>query len=137
MEIQGTVVQVLPLQEGVGKASQKPWKKQDYILEIQSGQFPKKVCFNLWGDNIDRFAIKEGEFLTVQIDIESREFNGRWYTDVRAWQVDRGMGGVMPQPAQPSSWQTAPAAPSNNSWTTAPSSLDGMPQGGDPSDLPF
>jgi hypothetical protein len=42
-----------------------------------------------WSDKIDEFAIKEGESLTVSIDLESREYNGRWYTDVEAWKVTR------------------------------------------------
>ena len=42
-----------------------------------------------WGDKIDQFDIKTGEQLTVSIDLESREYNGRWYTDVKAWKVSR------------------------------------------------
>ena len=124
MEIQGRIVQILPLQSGVGQQSQKEWKKQEYILE-QGGPYPKKVCFNLWGDAIDRFMLREGEEVTVQIDIESREYNGRWYTDVRAWRVDRGLVSMQnpqmgAQPMQP----TAPMG-TNPSWQQAP---QGMPQ---------
>ncbi|MEG0948743.1 MAG: DUF3127 domain-containing protein [Bacteroidales bacterium] len=86
MEIKGRIIQILPLVTGV--SSKGEWKKQDYILETEA-QYPKKVCFNAWGDKVDQFAIREGEELIVSIDIESREFNGRWYTDVRAWKVDR------------------------------------------------
>lgn len=91
MEIQGKIIQILPLQSGVGKTSGKEWKKQDYILETLDGQYPRKICFNLWGDNIDKIALQLGEEITAQIDLESREFNGRWYTDVRAWRIDRGL----------------------------------------------
>ena len=42
-----------------------------------------------WGDKIDQFNIKQGENLAVSIDLESREYNGRWYTDVKAWKVSR------------------------------------------------
>ncbi|MEG1586186.1 MAG: DUF3127 domain-containing protein [Bacteroidales bacterium] len=86
MEIKGRIIQVLPLVTGTSAKGE--WKKQDYILETEA-QYPKKVCFNAWGDKVDQFAIREGEELIVSIDIESREFNGRWYTDVRAWKVDR------------------------------------------------
>lgn len=85
MEITGKIIKALPLQSGQGKNG--VWKKQDYILEIPSEKFPKKVCITIWGDNIDKFNIQEGNIITAGIDIESREYNGKWYTDVKAWKV--------------------------------------------------
>lgn len=152
MEIQGKIIQVLPLQSGIGKASGKEWKKQEYVLETID-QFPKKICFNLWGDAIDRAQLHEGEDVTVQIDIESREFNGRWYTDVKGWRVDRGFvslnpgigGAPAPQPMatpQPPSYvapqrQTAPIVndPFGGAPTVASGSIDTSPNIAD--DLPF
>lgn len=69
------------LQTGHGVSNSK-------FLETD-GQYPKKICFLVWSDKIDELAIKQGENLVVSVDIESREFNGRWYTDVKAWQVTR------------------------------------------------
>jgi len=86
MDISGKVIQILPKQTGEGKNG--AWEKQDYVIEIQ-GTYPKKVCFNLWGNKISQFDIKEGEFINIGLDIESREYQGRWYTDVRAWKVER------------------------------------------------
>ena len=86
MEITGKVVQILELISGQGKNGE--WKKQEFIMETQ-GQYPKKVCITLWGDNIDKFNVREGEEIKASIDVESREYNGRWYTDVKAWRVDR------------------------------------------------
>jgi hypothetical protein len=87
MEINGKIIQLLPEQSG--ESGKGPWRKQEYILETD-GQYPKKVCFMAWSEKIDEFAIKEGESLTASIDLESREYNGRWYTDVKAWKVSRG-----------------------------------------------
>lgn len=84
MEITGTVVSLLPLQTGQGKNG--VWKKQEFILETP-GQYPKKVCLSLWGEKIDEVKISTGDKITAFINIESREYNGRWYTDVRAWKV--------------------------------------------------
>jgi hypothetical protein len=84
MELTGKIIQVLP--EKSGTSARGEWRKQDYIIEIP-GDYPKKVCFMVWGDRIDQFRIQEGQELTVSIDIESREYNGRWYTDVKAWKV--------------------------------------------------
>ena len=87
MELTGKIIQILPEQSG--KSARGPWRKQEYILETD-GQYPKKVCFMAWGDKIDEFKIKEGEEVIVSINIESREYNGRWYTDVKAWKIQRG-----------------------------------------------
>jgi hypothetical protein len=84
MEISGTVISILPLQTGQGKNG--VWKKQEFILETP-GQYPKKVCVSLWGEKVDEIKISANDKITASINIESREYNGRWYTDVRAWKV--------------------------------------------------
>ncbi len=89
MEISGRVISVLPEQSGEGRNG--PWRKQDYIVET-GGQFPRKVCVTVWGDKIEQFAIREGEEVTFSVNVESREFNQRWYTDVKAWKVEKGAG---------------------------------------------
>ncbi len=86
MDIQGKIVQILPKQTGEGKNG--TWEKQDYILETQA-QYPKKVCFSVWGVKISQYNIQMGEFVSLGVDVESREYNGRWYTDLKAWKVDR------------------------------------------------
>ena len=86
MEINGKIIELLPEQSG--ESTNGTWRKQQYILETGS-QYPKKICFMVWSDKIDELAIKQGENLSVSIDIESREYNGRWYTDVKAWKVTR------------------------------------------------
>jgi len=82
MEITGTLLQVLPPQTGHGKNG--TWKKQEFIIET-SGTYPKKVCLAIWGDKIDIGKVATGTSLTVNFDAESREFNGRWYTDLKAF----------------------------------------------------
>lgn len=86
MEINGKIIQLL---EGKsGQSAKGAWRKQEYVLET-ADQYPKKICFMVWGDKVDEFGIKQGENLGVSIDLESREYNGRWYTDVKAWKVTR------------------------------------------------
>ena len=87
MEITGKIIEILPEQSG--ESARGPWRKQEYVLETD-GQYPKKICFMAWGDKIDEFAIQKTETLTAAINLESREYNGRWYTDVKAWKVSRG-----------------------------------------------
>ncbi len=86
VELNGKIINALP--EKSGTSARGPWRKQEYVIEIP-GEYPKQVCFMVWGDKIDQFSITEGESLTVHFDLESREYNGRWYTDVKAWRVDR------------------------------------------------
>lgn len=86
MEINGKIIELL--EEKSGQSANGTWRKQEYILETE-GQYPKKICFMVWGDKIDDFSIKQGENLVVSVDLESREYNGRWYTDVKAWKVTR------------------------------------------------
>lgn len=86
MEISAKLIQVLPIQTGTGKNGQ--WKKQDIIVETD-GQYPKKVCVSIWGDKVNENILQTGNALKISFDIESREFNGKWYTDVRAWKVEQ------------------------------------------------
>lgn len=118
LQLTGTVTRILPEQSGEGRNG--TWRKQEFILETP-GEYAREVCIVQWGDNIDRFGVQEGETLTVSIDIQSREYNGRWYTDVKAWRVDRPQGAD----AAPT-----PPASSDEPWP------DRMEEGDD-DDLPF
>lgn len=93
MELAGKITHVL--EEKSGNSARGPWRKQEYVIEIP-GDYPKQVCFMVWGDKIDQLKITQGEELTVHFDLESREYNGRWYTDVKAWRVDRSQGQAAP-----------------------------------------
>ena len=89
LKLSGRVVEILDEQSGEGRNG--PWRKRDFILETP-GDYPSKVCITQWGDDIDKFAVSEGEELVAHIDIRSREYQGRWYTDVKAWRVEKDQG---------------------------------------------
>lgn len=89
MQITAKLFQLLPLQTGTGRNGE--WKKQDIIVETE-GQYPKKICISIWGDKINSAQLQPGAMLNISFDIESREFNGRWYTDVKAWRIDPADG---------------------------------------------
>ena len=86
MEIRGKIIEILP--EKSGQSANGEWRKQEYVLETESN-YPKKICFMAWGDKIGEFDLKQGESVEVSVDLESREYNGRWYTDVKAWKVSK------------------------------------------------
>jgi len=99
LQITGTVQQVLEEQSGEGRNGS--WRKQEFILET-AGEYPKQICIVMWGDNIDKFEVQADEKMTAHIDIASREYNGRWYTDVKAWKVERDTAGdAGPPPFEP------------------------------------
>jgi hypothetical protein len=120
IQLTGTVTQILPEQAGEGRNG--PWRKQEFILETP-GEYARQVCIVQWGDNIDKFGVQEGETVTVAIDLQSREYNGRWYTDVKAWRVERPTGG--------GGGPTPPPASTGEPWPSEP------PGEGDDDDLPF
>jgi len=96
MQLTAKLIQILPLQTGNGKNG--TWKKQDIIVET-SDQYPKKICVSVWGDKADASLLKIGNMLSVSFDVESREYNGKWYTDVKAWKIESaGNSSAAPPP---------------------------------------
>lgn len=103
MQLTVRLIQILPLQSGMGRNGE--WKKQDIIVETQD-QYPKKICVSLWGDKFQHVSLKESDLYTIDFDVESREYNGRWYTDVKAWKITQENPGApepeeIPPPANP------------------------------------
>ena len=95
LKITGEVTKVL--EEETGEGRNGTWRKQAFILKTP-GDYPKEICIIQWGDSIDKFAVQSGETITTYIDIQSREYNGRWYTDVKAWKIEREDGGGVKDP---------------------------------------
>jgi hypothetical protein len=87
MELSGKIIAKLPPMSGEGKNG--PWKKQDFIIEMP-GTYPKKVAIAVWNERTDDLnALPEGTEIRARVDIESREFNGKWYTDVKCWKLEK------------------------------------------------
>lgn len=110
MEIQGKIIKVLEPIGGVSKAG-KEWKKQDFVVEIGSNtQYPKRITFNIFGeDKIQQYALREGENVSVKFEIDSHEYNGRWFNEVRAWEINKLGGQQMPSQQGYQQPQPAPA----------------------------
>lgn len=88
MQLKGKLIKLLPLQSGEGKSGF--WKKQEFIVETKD-EYPKKICFTLWGDKVRLVENFEGQDVTVSFDLESREYNGRWFTEAKAWKIERNI----------------------------------------------
>lgn len=140
MEITGKIIAVLEARGGTSARTGSPWKMQDYVLETINEQYPRRICFNVFGeDKITSMNIQLNEILTVYFDINAREYQGRWFNDVRAWKVDRNINPA-PQPTPdglpPFTAPTQPAQPVQNVQPTQPTPP--FENGGnDGEDLPF
>ena len=127
LELEGRISQKFTKQSGQG--ARGPWMKQDFILEFQDGSYTSEVCVTSFGNErvaeLDRF--QAGDEVKVSFNLRAREFNGRWYNDVRVWRISPA--GQPSQPVQSPQPQLTQQAP--------PPSLDDMPAEDDSNDLPF
>ena len=129
LEITGKLFQKLPVQSG--QSAKGAWSKQEFVVETQEN-FPRKVCMSVWGADkvaeLDSFL--EGEVVKVSFNLESRSYNERWYTDVRAWRIERV--GNYPNAAE------VPPPPESAPFYSEPSYLDSTSSdSGGVDDLPF
>ena len=122
MELTGKVIAVMEARSGTSARTGNAWMTQEYVIEIP-GQFPKRCAFSIFGkDRIKQFNIQNGEDITIQFDIDAREYNGRWFNDIRAYNVIRGQ----------SKQSVAPNAVVDNPFPPI-----GEVSGSDGGDLPF
>ena len=114
MDLTGKIIAIMEARSGVSARTGNPWMMQDYVLEVP-GQFPRRMVFNIFGEErIKQFALQAGEEVTVQFDIDAREYQGRWYNDIRAYNIIRGgqMAGTVPAATPfPPAGGAQPAAP--------------------------
>ena len=134
MELEGRIAQKLAVQTGT--SARGTWSKQEFVLEYQDGSFPAQVCMNVWGDDkvreLDKYQV--GDKIKASIKVSSREYNGRWYTDVRAWRIEPAGA----QQSAPAGGYAAPAAGYAAPMSSAPlPTADDMSSPLDDGDLPF
>ena len=151
MELQGKVIAVLPERSGVSARGE--WKSQTYVIEIQE-RYPKKMAFDVFGaDRIVSFGIQLGEVINVSFDIDAHEYQGRYFNQIRAWNVTKvsqqtaAQGGGFSgnaqssaqaaQQAMASSANAAGVANPTNQQNLFPPAQQPAQQQGDSSDLPF
>ncbi|MDR0667451.1 MAG: DUF3127 domain-containing protein [Prevotellaceae bacterium] len=108
LEISGKLIKKLDVQSG--QSDRGSWSRQEIIIEVP-GQFPRQVCLSLWNEQVNEAArFNIGDILKVGVDIQSREYNGKWYTSIRPWRMEvEAVGVATPPPA--ASAPAAPAAP--------------------------
>ena len=100
MEFEGVVYKILPLTQGTSARGE--WQRQDVVFELPS-EFSRKICVTFFNKPSDVAKLREGATYTVSVNVESREYNGRWYTDVRAWRLQLKTPGSRRCPTRPRS----------------------------------
>ena len=141
LEIEGRIRQKLAKQSG--QSAKGSWTKQDFVLEYQDGNFPAEVCFTAFGNDkvadLDKYQV--GDPVKVAFNLRAREYNGRWYNDVRVWRITPA-GQVTP------TQQPANQTPQNHTQTPHPNygvqppqapvpTIDDLPADDPSNDLPF
>ncbi|MBP5687560.1 MAG: DUF3127 domain-containing protein [Muribaculaceae bacterium] len=109
MEVKGKIIQKFDLQSGTSKAG-NPWKKQNYLLETLDS-FPRKIYFDFFGDRADQFPLNVGDVINLSFDIECREYQGRYYTDIRGWKAEKIDENALAATPAPAINPPAPEAP--------------------------
>lgn len=135
LEIVGKLIKVLP--EVSGQSQKGPWSKQEFVLETLDASYPKKVCLTAWGDKVaDLKQYADGDTLKATFSAESREYNERWYTELRAFRIElaEGDGGSTPAPA-PRSTPAQQSRPTQQSQPVAASFNSAFDE--ESNDLPF
>ena len=131
LDLEGRIARKFSVQ--TGNSARGSWSKQEFVFEYQEGNFPTQVCMNVWGEDkvreLDKYQV--GDKVKVSFNLSSREYNGRWYTDVRAWRLEPA--GAQPQQSQ----QPQPPVQYPPQMPSAPApSIDDLPADGE-EDLPF
>lgn len=109
MEITGKAIAALQPRKGISKRTGEEWMTREYVIETQE-QYPKKMVFEVFGrENIEKFNIRKDDIITVHFDIDAREWQGRWFNQIRAWKVEHAAASTPAPSAAPASSQSAPA----------------------------
>lgn len=133
LELIGKLIKVLP--EVSGQSQKGPWSKQEFVIETLDASYPKKVCLTAWGDKVaDLKQYANGDTLKATFSAESREYNERWYTELRAFRIElaEGDGGAAPAPRSAPAQQPRSAQPSQPAAVSFNSAFDE-----ESNDLPF
>ena len=87
MELTGKIIAVLPANSGTSQRTGQTWMSQQYVLEVP-GMYPKRMVFEVFGEErIRSFNIQNGQDVVVSFEIDAHEYQGRWFNEVRAWNV--------------------------------------------------
>ena len=133
MEVEGKITHVLGERSGTSKSG-NPWKVKEYVLETVTESYPRKIAFDFFGDKADLYPLNVGDMIRLSFDIESREYQGRWFTSIRGWKAEA----LTPaQPAAPVPPVVDPGVASAGAPMVAPPPMVEPTASNSSEDLPF
>lgn len=126
MQIKGTITTALPEVSGTSK-NNRAWRKREYVVEYEGGQYPKSIVFSVMGQKIDELNIQQGAEYDLSIDFEAREWNGRYFLQASCWKATPLQAQTAPQQPVQQGWQAAYPQPTAQPTTPAPQGDMGEP----------
>ena len=122
MDVVGKIIAALPPKSGTSQSTGKPWQVNSYVLQTNE-QTPKNIAFDVFGaERVEQYNLKVGDMVTVSIDIDAHEYNGRWYNQIRAWNVVNHASAQ-----QPAAQQMAPPTPQSGTLFPQPPAPGAQP----------
>lgn len=113
LSVKGKIQQILKPESGTSRAG-KEWTKQEFVIETEE-QYPKKVCFTLFGDKVSLVeGLSEGQEVEVAFNLESREYNGRWFHNINAWKIETSSTENIPEPPPEFRMEDIPPEPTDS-----------------------
>ena len=132
MDVVGKIIAALPPKSGTSQSTGKPWQVNAYVLQTNE-QTPKNIAFDVFGaERVEQYNLKVGDMVTVSIDIDAHEYNGRWYNQIRAWNVVNHASAQQPAaqqapPPTPQSGALFPQPPAQGAQTAPSAGTDQLP----------
>ena len=132
MDVVGKIIAALPPKSGTSQSTGKPWQVNAYVLQTNE-QTPKNIAFDVFGaERVEQYNLKVGDIVTVSIDIDAHEYNGRWYNQIRAWNVVNHASAQQPAaqqviPPTPQSGALFPQQPAPGAQSAPSAGTDQLP----------
>ncbi len=119
LAVKGRIQQILNPESGVSRAG-KEWNKQEFVIETED-QYPKKICFTLFGEKTSLInGLSNGQEVEVSFNVESREFNGRWFHNINAWKIEKAADNNVPEPPPEFRMEDIPPEPADDAANDLP-----------------
>lgn len=127
MDVVGKIIAALPPKSGTSQSTGKPWQVNTYVLQTNE-QTPKNIAFDVFGaDRVEQYNLKVGDMVTVSIDIDAHEYNGRWYNQIRAWNVVNHASAQQAPPPTPQPGTLFPQQPAPGAQPAPSAGTDQLP----------
>ena len=129
MDVVGKIIAALPPKSGTSQSTGKPWQVNAYVLQTNE-QTPKNIAFDVFGaERVEQYNLKVGDMVTVSIDIDAHEYNGRWFTSINGWKAEKiDLNNQVSQTTQQNTTGVSETVPPPPVFT---------PAADEPDDLPF